>query len=137
MLNPILTKMKNVENGHVSNLTFDASPEIKAKAKELRKRMTHAEVLLWERIRNNKTGYKFRRQHPISIFIADFYCHEKKLVIEVDGMIHEHPDQKEYDIGREIELENLGIKVVRFTNYEVENNIEGVIEDILNIIARI
>ena len=68
-------------------------------------------------------GLRFKPQHPIDIFIADFYCHPLKLVIEIDGGIHKSVDQREYDIGREAELEYWGIKVIRFTNEEVENNI--------------
>lgn len=68
-------------------------------------------------------GLRFKPQHQIDIFIADFYCHQLKLVIEIDGGIHQSADQKEYDIGREAELEHWGIKVIRFTNGEVENNI--------------
>lgn len=128
---------KPVKSGNSPSLTYGASSQIIAKAKELRKRMTPTESMLWERVRNSNTGYKFRRQHPISIFIADFYCHEKKLVIEVDGEYHEHIDQKKYDIGREDELGNFGIKVIRFTNDEVENDIEIVLKDILNVIKSI
>ena len=71
------------------NLTWAAKPDIYKKAKELRKSMTVAEELLWNRLKNNKLGgLKFRRQHPLDIFIADFYCHKLKLVIEIDGEIH-------------------------------------------------
>ena len=75
-------------------------------------------------------GLRFRPQHPIDIFIADFYCHPVKLVIEVDGGIHQSKDRKEYDIGREGELENWGIHVLRFTNEEVENEMTQVIKEI-------
>ena len=73
---------------------------------------------------------RFRPQHPVDIFIADFYCHPVKLVIEVDGGIHKIRDQKEYDFGREGDLENWGIKVIRFTNEEIENKIEQVLKRI-------
>ncbi len=75
-------------------------------------------------------GLRFRPQHPIDIFIADFYCHPVKLVIEIDGGIHNSIEQKEYDIGREAELNEWGIKVIRFTNEEVGNNIDLVIKKI-------
>ncbi len=98
-------------------------------AKELRKNMTPAEKLLWNELRNRKVeNCKFRRQHPIDIFIADFYCHEKKTVVEVDGEIHNN--QKEYDIGRTAEIESFGIMVIRFTNHEIETNIKLAIEKI-------
>lgn len=116
-------------------LFYDATPEIHRRAKELRKNMTETEHLLWEKIRNRKlNGLKFRRQHPISIFIADFYCHEIRLVIELDGGIHENTDQKEYDEGRTAELENLGISVIRFTNEEILNSIDNVLCNILNFV---
>ena len=81
------------------------------------------------RLRNrNLSGLKFRRQHPIDIFIIDFYCHEKKLVIEVDGEIHKF--RKTYDEARTAELERFGIKVIRFTNDQVENDTKEVLKQI-------
>ena len=97
-------------------------------ARELRKSMTKAEVILWERLRNRKlNGVKFRRQHPISGFIADFYSHEARLILEVDGDIHNLSEHKEHDDGRTYELEKLGITVLRFKNNEIFNNIEEVL----------
>jgi very-short-patch-repair endonuclease len=114
------------------NLTWAAKPDIFAKAKELRKEMTEAEKILWERIRNRQlNGLKFRRQHPIDIFIADFYCHEMKLIVELDGGIHDTIEQKEYDDGRSFELEEKGFKIIRFRNEEVFNEIEQVLEKII------
>ena len=105
------------------NLFYGASETIKSRAKLLRKETTVAEKILWNKLRNRQLeGLKFRRQHPIDIFIADFYCHENKLVVEVDGKIHDY--QKEYDEGRTAELERLGITVIRFSNEEVKNNIK-------------
>ncbi|WP_461634355.1 endonuclease domain-containing protein [Labilibaculum euxinus] len=93
--------------------------------------MTKSEKLLWTEIRNRKlNGLKFRRQHPINIFIADFYCHEIKLVIELDGNIHDSEENKEYDEGRTAELEYLGVKVIRFTNEEVINSMTNVLAKI-------
>jgi len=93
---------------------YNAKPQIFENAKILRGHMTEAELLLWEILKNKgMQNYRFKAQHPIDIFIADFYCHELKLVIEVDGGIHELNDQKEYDIGREAELKEWGIKVIR------------------------
>ncbi|MUP38439.1 endonuclease domain-containing protein [Labilibaculum euxinus] len=112
-------------------LFYDASPEIHSRAKELRRNMTKSEKLLWTEIRNRKlNGLKFRRQHPINIFIADFYCHEIKLVIELDGNIHDSEENKEYDEGRTAELEYLGVKVIRFTNEEVINSMTNVLAKI-------
>ena len=102
---------------------FGASPEIKERAKQLRKRMTYCEKILWQELRKNHIRYfYFRRQHPIRWFIVDFYCHELRLVIEVDGSVHDSPEQQEKDLNRTAELENLGIMVIRFKNDEVIKN---------------
>jgi very-short-patch-repair endonuclease len=108
------------------SMFYGAKPPIFEKAKALRESMTCAEKLLWEKLRNKQLdGLKFRAQHPIDIFIADFYCHQLKLVIEVDGDIHNA--QKEYDLGREAEMEAYGIKTIRFTNEQIENGLESVL----------
>jgi len=97
-------------------------------AKSLRMNMTQAETILWNALRNNKlNGYKFRRQHPISRFIADFYCHEARLVIEIDGEIHNDIDSHAYDRDRSNIIKELDIKVIRFTNYEILNSLETVL----------
>jgi very-short-patch-repair endonuclease len=114
------------------SMFYNASPEIFQKAEMLRKNMTKAEIILWEKLRKNQLGVRFKAQHPIERFIADFYCHKAKLVIEVDGGIHN--SQKEYDLGREAELEKYGIKVLRFSNEEIFDNLDNVMEIIkLNI----
>ena len=96
-------------------------------ARILRGNMTFYEKLLWERLKLKQIcGLRFRRQHPIDFFIADFYCHEAKLVVEIDGEIHYQ--HKEYDDGRSAEMERYSIKVIRFTNYEVENKIDFVVK---------
>ena len=101
---------------------FGAKPDILEKAKVLRKNMTDAEKVLWERLKNKQVlNLRFRRQHPIDIFIADFYCHTVRLVIELDGKIHK--TQKEYDEGRTAEMEQFDIQVIRFRNEEIENDI--------------
>jgi len=98
-------------------------------AQKLRKNMTPAEIILWEMIKDKKiSGYKFRNQHPVDRYILDFYCHEKKVAIEVDGMIHSH--KKDYDDYRDDFLKNLGIVILRFTNDEVLNEIDTVLEKI-------
>ena len=83
-----------------------------------------------------KTDYnvKFRRQHPVDIFVLDFYCHELKLAIEVDGEIHLSTEAREYDEGRTYELEKYGIKILRFTNKEIYENLDNVQDSILKII---
>ena len=108
---------------------FGAKPDIFEKAKALRKNMTNTEKILWNSIKNKQAlNTRFRRQHPINIFIVDFYCHSALLVIELDGEIHKN--QLEYDEGRTAEMERFGIQVIRFKNKEVENNIEYVLKRI-------
>ena len=97
-------------------------------AKQLRKRMTKEEQILWGELRNKKFGnIKFRRQMPLVFgeykFVVDFYCASKRLIIEVDGPIHEHKDIKEYDIEREEILRQAGYKIFRIKNKEINNNL--------------
>ncbi|WP_158980990.1 MULTISPECIES: vitamin B12 dependent-methionine synthase activation domain-containing protein [unclassified Flavobacterium] len=104
---------------------------LKERAKEMRNKPTEAEKMLWNVLSNRGVeGYKFRRQHVIGEYIVDFVCLEKKLVIEVDGSIHNHPEQIDLDRERTIWLESKGFKVVRYTNKEVLNNLHETIEKI-------
>lgn len=97
-------------------------------AKAMRKEPTKAEALLWEELRNRKLESKFRRQHPVGNFIADFVSLEKRLIVEVDGGYHDNPEQAILDEERAFELEQRHLfKVLRFTNEEVLNNIDSVI----------
>jgi very-short-patch-repair endonuclease len=113
------------------SMFYNAKPHIFEKAKSLRNNMTNSELKLWEKLKGKQMlGLRFRPQHPIDIFIADFYCHPIKLVIEIDGGIHKTTEQKEYDIGRTAELNYWGIEVIRFTNEEIENEIDQVITGI-------
>lgn len=110
---------------------FGASPEIFRRASELRKNMTKAEIILWQHLRMKRVnGLTFRRQHPISNFIADFYCHKIRLVIEVDGEIHNNVEIIERDKGRDYFMNKLGLNVIRFTNSEIINNPDEVIDKI-------
>ena len=116
---------------HLESLNYDTTPEVRSNARELRKRMTPAEDLLWCNLRNRKCGgYKFRRQHPINQFVADFYCHEKKVVVEVDGGYHLSVDQIEADDNRTAEMEKWDIMVLRFTNDEVLHHMHEVLEGV-------
>jgi very-short-patch-repair endonuclease len=100
-----------------------------ARAREFRKQPTAAEELLWQQIRNRALGgFKFRRQQPIDQFIVDFFCLETKLVVEVDGEIHE--TQREYDQARQEHLEARGLRVIRFSNVDVMDNMDAVKEAI-------
>ncbi len=102
---------------------FGASPEIIARARALRNRTTLCEKILWQELRKKRLNrFIFRRQHPISRFIVDFYCHELRLVIEVDGSVHDSEEQKEKDLNRTAELANLGLTVIRFRNEEILKN---------------
>ena len=106
-----------------------ATPDIFKKAKELRKYETEAEKMLWAKLcRNQMLGLQFRRQHPINRFIVDFYCVKIKLVIEVDGSIHDIPENKVYDIGRSQILNDFGITVIRFSNNQIIDDIEYVLK---------
>jgi very-short-patch-repair endonuclease len=117
---------------------FGAKPRLKKFAVEMRKDPTKAEEKLWRELRKFRSkGFIFRRQHPIDIFIADFYCHQFRLVIEVDGEIHENEDAKAYDDGRSAELERHDIKVLRFRNSEIIENIELVLNTISNSLSEI
>ena len=103
---------------------YGAKAHIFEKAKQLRENMTEAESIIWEFLRKNKVmGYRFKPQHPIDIFIADFYCHKLKLVIEIDGEIHKTKESIRYDTSRSEEMVRLGIKVIRVMNDEVLNNL--------------
>ena len=105
-------------------------------AKQLRRKATKAEVVLWKEIRNGKLGgLKFRRQHPINNFIADFYCHEKKLIVELDGSIHDIDSAIDRDVERTRQLGELGIVVIRFKNVEVTEDVKSVLERIKQTIA--
>ena len=109
-----------------------ALPEhIMAAARDLRSRMTDAEQLLWQLLRDRRfCGFKFRRQHPIGRFVIDFYCHEAKLAIELDGSGHNRDEQKAYDSERTDFLEGRGLKVLRFWNHDVLQNNVVVLEKI-------
>lgn len=101
-------------------------------ARTLRKNQTTAEKIVWWKLRNRQIGgFKFRRQHNIENFIVDFYCDEIKLIIEIDGDVHGYKQKKIDDKERQNILENKGYKIVRYTNYEVFSNLNGVLEDIL------
>ena len=105
-------------------------------AKTLRNNLTKEEMVLWGKLKECFPSYKFRRQHPISNYIADFYCHNLKLVIEVDGPIHYLEENQKSDQVRQNDFENLGLKVLRFTNEQVRNKIEIVLDKINDYIIK-
>jgi very-short-patch-repair endonuclease len=101
------------------------------RARDLRKKETKAEKILWDRIRNRQiNGLKFRRQHPIGYYIPDFFCYEKSLIIELEGKVHEELEQKEYDQVRKEVLKEWTYKIIFFKNEEIYNEIETVLEKI-------
>jgi len=114
------------------NMFYGANKRIFQRAVELRNNMTLAEKVLWEELKRKETfNVRFKRQHPIDIFVVDFYCHKYKLAIEVDGDIHLREEVQEYDDGRSHDIEKFGIKILRFKNKEVLGNIEMVKQRIL------
>ncbi len=105
------------------------SPERKSHCRDLRRNQTEAEKALWRILQNREfAGIKFRRQHPIWPYIADFYCHEARLVIELDGGQHSETEQHEYDEARTECMMSAGIQELRFWNNEVLQNRDGVLE---------
>ena len=115
-----------------------ASPQIFSNAKKLRENQTQAEEKLWLAVKNNQIeGYKFRRQHPLSIYIADFYCHALKLVIEIDGGYHLDEEQRLLDEKRTSDIEFQGLKVIRFTNDEVLLQLPEVLDTIKAFISTV
>lgn len=108
-----------------------ASPQIFSNAKKLREKPTEAEEVMWLALRNNQLdGYKFRRQHPLSLYVADFYCHQLQLVIEIDGGYHQTPEQIKLDAERTSAIEFQGLHVIRFTNDEVLGDVHSVLNRI-------
>ena len=100
-------------------------------ARELRERQTPAEALLWKLLRNRQLlGFKFRQQHQFGDYIADFYCHQARLVIECDGSVHDLHEQWHHDQNRQAYMIAEGLRVVRFTNDQILNDIEKVLEEI-------
>ena len=107
-----------------------ADPIVQRRARELRRPLSPPEAKIWSRLRDRRLdGHKFRRQHPIGSYILDFYCQEQRLVVELDG--DSHASQVDYDRRRTEWLEARGYRVLRFTNREVANNLEGVLGAIL------
>ncbi len=110
-------------------------PLLKEFALQHRSNPTQAENVLWEIVKSKKLeGYKFRRQHIIGNYIADLICLDKRLVIEIDGLVHQLPDNKESDEARTVWLNTKGFKVIRFSNQQVLNNTEEVLSDILSVL---
>lgn len=118
--------------------TSRPSAELIERSRELRHESTPAEQTLWRYLRNRRLdGLKFRRQHPVSRFILDFYCEDLQLAIEVDGGGHNEEEQEAYDLARTEALRDLGIQVIRFWNDDVLERTELVLEEIRHVITKL
>ena len=119
----------NSPSTHKGNMFFGAMPILFELSRNLRDNQTEAEIYLWENLGQLKyLNVRFKRQHPVLYFIADFYCHKAKLIIEVDGGYHNVPEQYLYDQNRDSELKELGLKVIRFTNEQVLYHIDATLK---------
>lgn len=106
----------------------NSKKEILSRVRNLRRNQTPQEIILWSRLRNRKVkDLKFRRQHLIGKYIVDFVCLERKLIVELDGWQHKIETHKEYDKERTEFLIEEGFEVLRFWNNEINNNLDGVI----------
>lgn len=124
-------QISNMTESYNDNLHKAATGKLYQYGRELRQESTEAEKLLWAELRNRKlNGWKFRRQHPLDKFIVDFYCNEKKLVVELDGSVHSEKINKEYDEARTAMLSGLNVIVLRFKNEEVVNDIKETLKKI-------
>ena len=112
---------------------FEASAEIFARAKSLRANMTTSECRVWEEIKSSFAGFKFRRQHPMGPYIADFYCHKLKLVIELDGKHHyDNKSQMLLDKQRDEDMKKWGINILRYPNNVKRATLFKDIEDLIS-----
>ncbi|MEK7154866.1 MAG: endonuclease domain-containing protein [Patescibacteria group bacterium] len=108
---------------------FNAT-RMKERRKDLRRRQTNSEELLWNELRAHKLGYKFKRQYSLGNYVADFFCREKKLAIEVEGEIHKRASVQKYDTYRMRYLEALGVRVIRIKNEEIIERLDWVLKKI-------
>lgn len=124
------------ERGEILDLNGDlvrTRKDMVMLARELRATMTREEELLWERLRGKKLrGIRFYRQVPIDRYVADFYCPRYKLIIELDGSVHEQQEQREHDHLRNTYLQKRGFRILRIQNKKVMQNLHGVVCDILD-----
>ena len=115
----------------IYNLTVNSAPDMRARARRLRRDATDAERALWRRLRGKQLeGLKFRRQHAVGRFVLDFYCHECRLAVELDGGQHGEAAHRRRDDTRTAFLERKGVAVLRYSNLEVLQETEAVLEDL-------
>jgi phosphoribosylformimino-5-aminoimidazole carboxamide ribotide isomerase len=112
------------------DMFYKAHPLIFRKAEELRNNPTFSENLLWNYVKENEFGIKFKRQHPASNYVLDFYAHKIRLAIEIDGDIHSMEDVKRNDLERQSRLESFGVQFLRFSTQEVEKELDKVLHKI-------
>lgn len=112
------------------NMFYGAGKIIFQRAAELRANPTPMEEHLWHFLSNNQLDLRFKRQHPIGNYLADFYCHQAKLAIEIDGGVHETEEQKLIDKEKDEFYQSVGIKVLRVTNKTLNNSTEEVLTNI-------
>jgi very-short-patch-repair endonuclease len=113
------------------------TPDLVPFAKKLRNNMTMGEISLWRELKNKKLGVRFSRQIPIDNYIVDFYCKELQLALEVDGSVHFIEGQQEKDTIRQNRLEYLGVRFIRFSDSDVKDNLNEVLEEIKKMILNI
>ncbi len=104
-------------------------------ARKLRRNMSLPEILLWQRLKGSKAGLKFRKQHPIGPFVADFYCAETRTVIEVDGEVHDRADRPMRDVERDRFLEENGYRVIHISAGEILRDVDGASAAIASLVA--
>lgn len=130
------TEMNSLSRVRSSNMFQGASYLIFENARELRNKQTESELILWNILKDYKLkGFKFRRQHPISNYIADFYCHKAKIIIEIDGGYHNSIEQVLIDKARTEYFLEIGLQEIRFSNQQILFEIENVLNKIDNIIG--
>ncbi|HEV2832320.1 MAG TPA: endonuclease domain-containing protein [Hanamia sp.] len=119
------------------SMLYESSPIIFANAKRLRNEPTASEIIFWGLLKQHFADYRFKRQHPVSQYIADFYCHKLKLVVEIDVGIHLSKDAIKNDKLRDEFMNSLNLKIIRFTNDEVCKNGEEVVKKLRELIEKI
>lgn len=126
--------MKGEERGmyHMKNKVILYNPDLKEKARLLRKQGILSEILLWKKIKGRALGVEFHRQVPLDRYIVDFFCHELMLAIEIDGKSHYFQEIEENDIKRQEKLELLGVHFIRFSDKEVKQQMNGVLRALQN-----
>lgn len=113
----------------------DHAPEALASVRRLRREMTLPEVLLWRLLKGKPMGVKFRKQHPIENYVVDFYCAEKRIAIEIDGIAHDLGDRPKRDVSRDARLRALGIEVIRISAADVLRDVDGAADGIVRLCA--